>query len=84
MSGPLPTTVGTVIVLCCTAVIRNYGNLLLEVSATVPDGVVCFFPSYDYMVSVAMCDIVFHISQLLHTFLLRYDELSNSTIVLFK
>jgi len=46
--------VAIVIVLCCTAVIRNYGNLLLEVSATVPDGVVCFFPSYDYMVSFTM------------------------------
>jgi len=44
--------VAMVIVFCYTAVIRNYGNLLLEVSATVPDGVVCFFPSYDYMVSV--------------------------------
>ena len=37
------------------AVIRNYGNLLLEVSATVPDGVVCFFPSYDYMVCPSVC-----------------------------
>ena len=35
--------------------IRNYGNLLLEVSAAVPDGVVCFFPSYDYMVGPSVC-----------------------------
>jgi len=35
----------------CTAVIRNYGNLLVELSAVVPDGMVCFFPSYLYMVS---------------------------------
>ena len=35
--------------------IRNYGNLLLEVSAAVPDGVVCFFPSYDYMVGLSVC-----------------------------
>lgn len=31
------------------AVIRNYGNLLLEFSKIVPDGLVCFFPSYRYM-----------------------------------
>ncbi|KAI5192792.1 DNA excision repair protein ERCC-2 [Nematocida sp. AWRm77] len=31
------------------AVVRNYGNLLLEMSSTVPDGLVCFFPSYKYM-----------------------------------
>ena len=33
------------------AVIRNYGNLLVEMSASVPDGIVCFFVSYLYMVS---------------------------------
>lgn len=31
------------------AVVRNYGNLLLEMSGLVPDGLVCFFPSYRYM-----------------------------------
>jgi len=31
------------------AVIRNYGTLLLELSAVVPDGMVCFFTSYMYM-----------------------------------
>eukprot|EP00795_Rhopilema_esculentum_P003154 gene3154-1459_t len=31
------------------AVIRNYGNLLVELSASVPDGIVCFFVSYLYM-----------------------------------
>ncbi|KAJ7531329.1 hypothetical protein O6H91_14G040900 [Diphasiastrum complanatum] len=30
-------------------VVRNYGRLLLEMVATVPDGVVCFFVSYSYM-----------------------------------
>jgi len=35
-----------------TSVVRNYGNLLLEVVAFVPDGVVCFFPSYGHLVSV--------------------------------
>ncbi|CAD5123245.1 DgyrCDS11601 [Dimorphilus gyrociliatus] len=31
------------------AVIRNYGNILAEMSAIVPDGIVAFFPSYGYM-----------------------------------
>ncbi|XP_034940132.1 general transcription and DNA repair factor IIH helicase subunit XPD [Chelonus insularis] len=34
------------------AVIRNYGQLLVEFSAIVPDGIVCFFTSYLYMESV--------------------------------
>ncbi|CAB4009290.1 TFIIH basal transcription factor complex helicase XPD subunit, partial [Paramuricea clavata] len=34
------------------AVIRNYGILLAEFSLAVPDGVVCFFPSYHYMETV--------------------------------
>ena len=33
-----------------SAVIRNYGNLLVEMATCVPDGVVAFFPSYLYMV----------------------------------
>jgi DNA excision repair protein ERCC-2 len=32
-----------------SAVVRNYGALLVDVCAHVPDGVVCFFPSYAYM-----------------------------------
>uniref|UniRef100_A0A7E4VTR8 General transcription and DNA repair factor IIH helicase subunit XPD n=1 Tax=Panagrellus redivivus TaxID=6233 RepID=A0A7E4VTR8_PANRE len=35
-----------------TAVIRNYGNLLQEMSKCVPDGMVVFFPSYTYMESL--------------------------------
>ena len=31
------------------AVIRNYGTLLAELAAIVPDGIVCFFVSYRYM-----------------------------------
>jgi len=31
------------------AVVRNYGNLLVEMSTIVPDGIVCFFTSYHYM-----------------------------------
>ncbi|XP_072032459.1 general transcription and DNA repair factor IIH helicase subunit XPD-like [Amphiura filiformis] len=34
------------------AVIRNYGNLLVELSSIVPDGIVCFFTSYVYMESI--------------------------------
>ncbi|XP_068658392.1 general transcription and DNA repair factor IIH helicase subunit XPD [Aristolochia californica] len=30
-------------------VVRNYGRLLLEMVAAVPDGLVCFFVSYSYM-----------------------------------
>ena len=29
--------------------VRNYGRLLVELAATVPDGLVCFFVSYLYM-----------------------------------
>jgi DNA excision repair protein ERCC-2 len=31
------------------SVVRNYGALLLSLAATVPDGLVAFFPSYSYM-----------------------------------
>ena len=31
------------------AVIRNYGELLVDVSASVPDGICAFFTSYSYM-----------------------------------
>ena len=34
------------------AVIRNFGELLLDVAATVPDGVCAFFTSYSYMEAV--------------------------------
>lgn len=34
------------------AVIRNYGQLLLEITNVVPDGIVCFFTSYMYLESV--------------------------------
>lgn len=35
-----------------TAVQRGYGHLLLEMSRTVPDGLVCFFVSYEYLESM--------------------------------
>lgn len=31
------------------SVVRNYGNLIIELSKSVPDGIICFFPSYLYM-----------------------------------
>ncbi|KAJ2550737.1 TFIIH/NER complex ATP-dependent 5'-3' DNA helicase subunit, partial [Coemansia sp. RSA 1933] len=34
------------------AVVRNYGNLLIDMARTVPDGIVAFFPSYLYMESI--------------------------------
>jgi DNA excision repair protein ERCC-2 len=34
------------------SVTRNYGELLVELAATVPDGIVCFFTSYMYMEKV--------------------------------
>ncbi|VDK55944.1 unnamed protein product [Anisakis simplex] len=34
------------------AVIRNYGNLVLEMASIVPDGMVVFFTSYSYMENV--------------------------------
>ncbi|XP_067947764.1 general transcription and DNA repair factor IIH helicase subunit XPD-like [Watersipora subatra] len=32
-----------------TAVLRNYGNLLVDMASIVPDGLVCFFVSYMYL-----------------------------------
>ena len=34
------------------AVVRNYGNMLIEFAKAVPDGIVAFFPSYIYMESI--------------------------------
>ncbi|KAK6089653.1 hypothetical protein P3W45_001419 [Vairimorpha bombi] len=31
------------------SVVRNYGTLIIELSKSVPDGLICFFPSYIYM-----------------------------------
>lgn len=32
--------------------IQNYGNLMLQLAKSVPDGICCFFTSYDYMEQV--------------------------------
>ena len=42
--------VGFLMLQSISAVIRNYGNLLVEMCTVVPDGVVAFFTSYVYMV----------------------------------
>ncbi|GAA96772.1 uncharacterized protein L969DRAFT_97120 [Mixia osmundae IAM 14324] len=34
------------------AVVRNFGTILIEYAKAVPDGMVCFFPSYLYMESI--------------------------------
>ncbi|CAJ0750524.1 1661_t:CDS:2, partial [Entrophospora sp. SA101] len=34
------------------AVVRNFGQILVEYSKIVPDGIVAFFPSYLYMESI--------------------------------
>eukprot|EP01097_Dermamoeba_algensis_P011762 TRINITY_DN9248_c0_g1_i1.p1 TRINITY_DN9248_c0_g1~~TRINITY_DN9248_c0_g1_i1.p1 ORF type:complete len:312 (-),score=49.86 TRINITY_DN9248_c0_g1_i1:32-967(-) len=34
------------------AVVRNFGNLLIEMTVIVPDGIVCFFTSYSYLESI--------------------------------
>ena len=34
------------------SIARNYGELLLRMAAAVPDGVVCFFPSYEFLQGV--------------------------------
>ncbi len=34
--------------------ILDYGNLLIELSLLVPDGIICFFPSYRYMEEVIL------------------------------
>lgn len=36
------------------SVIRNYGNLILELAGVVPDGIVVFFTSYVYMENVVV------------------------------
>jgi DNA excision repair protein ERCC-2 len=34
------------------AIIRDYGMVIIELASVVPDGMVCFFPSYSYLESV--------------------------------
>lgn len=34
------------------SVMRNYGNMLVELARAIPDGIICFFVSYSYMDSI--------------------------------
>ena len=34
------------------SIFRNYGELLVDVATSVPDGIVCFFTSYQYMEAI--------------------------------
>ena len=36
------------------SIILDYGNLLIDLSCVVPDGIICFFPSYRYMEEVIL------------------------------
>lgn len=47
------------------AVVRNFGQIMVEFSKIVPDGVVCFFPSYLYMEQIVSMwnDMVRHYEQ---------------------
>jgi len=58
-------------------VIRNYGNLLVELSAVVPDGMVCFFPSYLYM--VCFRHVCYWLQEIVN---ILYHELVTLTLVL--
>jgi DNA excision repair protein ERCC-2 len=37
-----------------TFIYSDYGSLLIDLSTTVPDGIICFFPSYRYMEEVIL------------------------------
>lgn len=65
-----------------SAVIRNYGNLLVEFCSIVPDGIVCFFTSYIYMVR-RLC-LFFHIliSILVHDNIFFLNHQYNETWLL--
>ena len=39
------------------AVVKNYGSMLVDLSAVVPDGIVCFFVSYLYMDQIIRCEL---------------------------
>lgn len=36
------------------SIARNYGELIIRVAEVVPDGIVCFFPSYEFMQEIVM------------------------------
>lgn len=59
------------------AVIRNYGNLLLEMSAIVPDGIVAFFTSYVYMENIVASwyeQVWLYYDDTINHFAINHDE----------
>ncbi|KAA0198453.1 TFIIH basal transcription factor complex helicase XPD subunit [Fasciolopsis buskii] len=62
-----------------SSVVRNYGHLLAELSAVVPDGIVAFFPSYHYLVGVFLSSIN-AVKSRVHSQVLC---LANSSVVLY-
>lgn len=63
------------------AVIRNYGQLLVEFAATVPDGLVCFFTSYLYMESVVAAWYVYRLYYLIQV--IYYVYCNNLCVYIF-
>lgn len=65
--------------------IRNYGNLLLEMSAIVPDGIVAFFTSYMYMENIVASwyEQVSARKILFPPYLFVYKKKFNLTVLLF-
>ena len=35
-------------------IFKDYGNLIIELSTVVPDGIICFFPYYRYMEEIIL------------------------------
>lgn len=60
-----------------TAVIRNYGTLIADLSTVVPDGMVCFFTSYIYMVH----DKHVHVTKLLFVQHIMHDRYSSAVSI---
>ena len=65
---------------CSAAVVRNYGNLLVEMSAVIPDGVACFFPSYEYMVSLPVMYVTWHALTHTHTHTCTHTHTQESVV----
>jgi DNA excision repair protein ERCC-2 len=66
-------------------IVRNYGLLLLQLAQIVPDGIVCFFPSYQFMEStVSMWNEMGILSQLLKYKLLfvETNDLTETSLAL--
>jgi DNA excision repair protein ERCC-2 len=42
------------------SVFRNYGDLLISLAEVVPDGMICFFTSYEYLEKVGSATLVIH------------------------